>query len=98
MKQFYLYDENKIFKGVELRSPQLIQVGDEIQEYEFTDGTFIAPPDGLYKAQFDGEQWIETITEKELSELTKIETLLPTNEERIDALEGAMIEIFETLS
>lgn len=90
MKQIYLYDDNHMFVGVDVVDSNI-----KILPVNSTD---IAPPNGLYKAQFDGEQWIETITEKELSELTKIETLLPTNEERIDALEGAMIEIFETLS
>lgn len=95
MKQFYLYDENKLFKGVEFRSPQFIQVGENIEEYEFTDGTFIKPQDGLYKAKFDGTKWTETITDEELEELNKI-TIEPTLKDRLDTLEGAVVEIMET--
>lgn len=90
MKQIYLYDDNHMFIGVDVVDSNI-----KILPVNSTD---IAPTDGLYKAQFDGEKWIETITETELSELNKIETLLQTNEERIDALEGAIIELFETMA
>ncbi|WP_414043091.1 hypothetical protein ACMGE9_12480 [Macrococcus sp. EM39E] len=88
MKQIYLYDENKIFIGVEV-------VDNDIKTLP-ENSTDIAPVDGLYKPQFDGEQWIETITQAELDELNKVTTLI-SDTERIDALEGAIIELFETM-
>ncbi|PKE61546.1 hypothetical protein [Macrococcoides caseolyticum] len=95
MEQFYLYDEQKLFTGVEFRSQQFIQVGENIEEYKFTDGTFIKPQDGLYKAMFNGSEWIETITDEELEELNKV-TIEPTLKDRVDTLEGAVVEIMET--
>ncbi|MCH4984229.1 hypothetical protein AB4G91_02800 [Macrococcoides goetzii] len=89
MKQIYLYDDNHLFIGVDV-----VESNNKILPEKFTD---IAPPDGLYRPKFDGEQWIETITQDELDELNKVTTLI-SDTERIDALEGAMIEIFETLS
>ena len=88
MKQIYLYDDNHMFIGVDVVDSNI-----KILPENSTD---IAPPDGLYKAQFDGEKWIETITQEELNELNKVTALIPATE-RIDALEGAMIELFETM-
>lgn len=91
MKQFYLYNEDKLFTGVELRDSQY---DEGIQEIEYEDGTFIRPQDGLYKAMFDGTKWIETITEEELEELNKV-TIEPTLKDRVDTLEGAVVEVME---
>lgn len=88
MKQIYLYDDNHMFIGVDVVDSNI-----KILPVNSTD---ITPTDGLYKAQFDGEKWIETITQEELNELNKVTTLIPATE-RIDALEGAMIELFETM-
>lgn len=88
MKQIYLYDDNHMFIGVDVVDSNI-----KILPENSTD---IAPTDGLYKAQFDGEKWIETITQEELNELNKVTTLI-SDTERIDALEGAMIELFETM-
>lgn len=92
MNQFYLYDEDKLFTGVELRDSQY---DEDMQEIEYEDGTFIRPEDGLYKAKFDGTKWIETITDEELEELNKV-TIEPTLKDRLDTLEGAVVEIMET--
>lgn len=92
MNQFYLYDEDKLFTGVELRDRQY---NEETKEIDYEDGTFIRPVDGLYKAQFNGSEWIETITDEELEELNKV-IIEPTLKDRVDTLEGAVVEIMET--
>ncbi len=92
MDQFYLYDEDKLFTGVELRDRQY---DEDVQEVVYEDGTFIRPKDGLYKAKFDGTKWIETITDEELEELNKV-TIEPTLKDRVDTLEGAVVEVMET--
>ncbi|MEK4757004.1 hypothetical protein NSS69_03245 [Macrococcus sp. FSL W8-0367] len=92
MNQFYLYDEDNLFTGIELRSKQY---DENMQEIEYEDGTFIRPQDGMYKAKFDGTKWIETITDEELEELNKV-TIEPTLKDRVDTLEGAVVEIMET--
>lgn len=92
MNQFYLYDEDKLFTGVELRDSQY---DEDMQEVDYGDGTFIKPQDGLYKAMFNGSEWIETITDEELEELNKV-TIEPTLKDRVDTLEGAVVEIMET--
>jgi len=91
MEQFYLYNEDKLFNGVEIRNKQY---DEDMQEIEYEDGTFIRPEDGLYKAMFDGTKWIETITNEELEELNKV-TIEPTLKDRVDTLEGAVVEIME---
>lgn len=91
MNQFYLYDEDKLFTGVELRDSQY---DEDMQEIEYEDGTFIRPKDGMYKAKFDGSEWIETITNEELEELNKV-TIEPALKDRLDTLEGAVVEIME---
>lgn len=91
MNQFYLYDEDKLFTGIELRSKQY---DENMQEVEYEDGTFIRPKDGMYKAMFDGSEWIETITDEELEELNKV-IIEPTLKDRVDTLEGAVVEIME---
>lgn len=92
MNQFYLYDEDNLFTGVELRDRQH---DEDMKEIEYEDGTFIRPQDGLYKAMFNGSEWIETITDEELEELNKV-TIEPTLKDRVDTLEGAVVEIMET--
>ncbi|MEK4758308.1 hypothetical protein NSS69_10250 [Macrococcus sp. FSL W8-0367] len=92
MNQFYLYDEDKLFTGVELRDSQY---DEDMQEVDYGDGTFIKPQDGLYKAMFNGSEWIETITDEELEELNNV-IIEPTLKDRVDTLEGAVVEIMET--
>ncbi|PKE64207.1 hypothetical protein [Macrococcoides caseolyticum] len=92
MKQFYLYDEDKLFAGIEIRGRQY---DEGMKEIDYEDGTFIRPKDGMYKAKFDGTKWIETITDEELEELNKV-TIEPTLKDRLDTLEGAVVEIMET--
>ncbi|PKE47227.1 hypothetical protein CW677_08600 [Macrococcoides caseolyticum] len=91
MNQFYLYDEDKLFTGIELRSRQY---DEDMEEIDYEDGTFIRPEDGLYKAMFDGTKWIETIANEELEELNKV-TIESTLKDRVDTLEGAVVEIME---
>ncbi|TDM04074.1 hypothetical protein [Macrococcus carouselicus] len=96
MQQIYLFNQEGIFNGVDIVDNLTILDADgrEVSVLP-TNATLIKPPDGLYKAQFDGEKWIETITEEELAELNKI-TSSPTLKERVDVLEGAVVEIMET--
>ena len=51
MKQYYRYDENGCYV-----EPVIADYGDDLPD----DITDIRPPDGLYRAQFDGTAWIET--------------------------------------
>lgn len=87
MKQIFYYDENKILKGVDL-------VANDVELSE--NATDIVPPDGLYKAKFTGTEWVESISEQELLELNKTNAILPDSE-RIDALEGAMIYLANSI-
>jgi len=89
MEQFYLYDEQSLFKGVELRSRQYDA---DMQEIEYEDGTFIRPQDGLYKAKFVGSKWTETITDEELKALSSVEAL-PSVEDRLAVTENAVADL-----
>lgn len=48
----------------------------------------VDPPHGLFKAKWTGTKWIEGATQTEIDELTKVEPLPPTTEERVDELES----------
>lgn len=45
----------------------------------------ILPP--VHKPKWDGEKWIEGATQEEIDEITKVDPLPPTHEERIKELE-----------
>ncbi|MGK0575499.1 hypothetical protein [Macrococcus capreoli] len=98
MKQIYLYDENMLFVGSEIINETIIDTETETRsEYVLPrNATYTKPPDGLYKAKFDGENWFETITENELQKLNKNVSII-SNAERLDALEGALIDLASSI-
>lgn len=59
---------------------------------ELTENAVETPcPDGFYKPKWDGTQWIEGLTEQEITELKQ--PIIPTAEERLQALESAMLDL-----
>lgn len=60
---------------------------------ELTDRTILAPcPDGFYKPKWNGAAWIEGATQAEIDAIKTV-TPEPTQQERIEALEAAMLEL-----
>lgn len=53
----------------------------------------IAPPIDviLYKRKWNGKEWIEGATQEEIEEITRVDLIPPTTEERINALEEALL-------
>lgn len=49
---------------------------------------------GFYKARWDGEEWIEGITQEEIDALNN-QTSLPSDKVRIDMLENIIIIMME---
>lgn len=45
----------------------------------------------FYRPKWNGTEWIEGATQEEIDELTKVEPSPPTAEERINALEEALL-------
>lgn len=50
------------------------------------------PPQGLYRARWDGEEWAEDMTEAEIQELNN-RPREPTTEERLSLAENAVLDI-----
>ncbi len=96
MKQIYLYDDDKMFIGTELIEETAENTVDNAQYILPENATFQKPQDGLYKAKFDGENWLETITETELQKLNRNASIF-TNTERLDALEGAIVDLANSI-
>jgi len=102
MKQFYKYDENGIFTEPVIFTVTVSKNPDGEEFTKITDisgnlldklpdnVTNIKPPDGLWKAKFTGDEWIET---GELPEAAPAESVKPTIEQRLEACEAAIIEL-----
>ena len=61
MKFAYGYDENNIFTS--LVPIEIIEHEDgTLEEIIPTNSTLVAPPNGLYKAKWDGDSWEESAT------------------------------------
>ena len=80
-KEVYRFDENGYYI-----EPVLIKDGESIP----SDCTDIRPRDGLIKAKFTGDKWIEGATQEEIDAIMS-KPDLPTIEERLKALEDAML-------
>lgn len=50
-------------------------------------------PDGFYKPKWNGEKWVEGLTQAEIDEINKPKTIGPTTEERLAALEELMMGV-----
>ena len=60
---------------------------------ELTEFTIETPcPPGFYLPRWDGTQWVEGKTAEEIAALKAQSTTEPTQEERLAALEAAMLE------
>ena len=55
------------------------------EDIEF--GLDVEPAQGLYKAKWNGEKWVEGATQEEIDELTKPQPQEPTIEERLEQTE-----------
>jgi hypothetical protein len=82
---YYKYDEENIF--VEAVHEEYIE-RDEEGALILDNLTDVRPPDGLFKAKYINGEWVETGTPPEPGPL-----LPPTMEERVDAIEQAIIEL-----
>ena len=76
-KQHYLFDEEGYF------------VGDSLTQEE--NSTEVRPPQPCWKPQWNGEEWIETATDEEIN--PPVAPAPPTDAERIEALEHAVLEL-----
>lgn len=47
----------------------------------------------LYKPKWNGDKWVEGLTQMEIDEINKSKPIIPTQEERISALEELMIGV-----
>ena len=50
-------------------------------------------PEGFYHARWDGEEWVEGLAQEEIDNLSNQPKPPPTAEERLEALENAMLEM-----
>lgn len=87
-KQVYKVNYNGYL--VEIYVSEVDENGNILDE-EFNTLISVDPPHGLLKARWNGSEWIEGATQEEIDELTKVEPSPPTAEERIDALEEALL-------
>ena len=62
-----------------------------ILDEEFNTLISVDPPHGLFKPKWTGVEWIEGATQEEIDEIIKVEPSPPTAEERINALEEALL-------
>lgn len=62
---------------------------DELTEYTIKTHC----PDGFYLPKWDGEKWVEGLTEEELAMTPQPAAATPTAEERLQALEAAMLDL-----
>ena len=60
---------------------------------EYVDGNIVAvmPLTSFRRKRWNGTEWVEGATQEEIDELTKVEPITPTAEERINALEEALL-------
>ena len=50
----------------------------------------VYPPNGLYRAKWNGAEWIEDMSQEEINEITKSQPSPPTDKERIAMLEDTI--------
>ena len=51
------------------------------------------PSEVVYKPKWNGTKWIEGATQEEIDELTKPQPMPPSNSDRIQALEEALLNM-----
>lgn len=56
----------------------------------------LSPPDGLYRAKWTGTEWVEDMLQEEIDALNNVPQQ-PTNEERLEATEAAILALMEVL-
>lgn len=86
-KQVYKVDENGIYI-----EPIIVGEKEDIP-YNYIDEK---PPNGLYRPKWTGTEWIEDMTQEEIDKM-KSRPNPPTQEERIQALEAALLDLLELL-
>lgn len=69
----------------------VIDEDEEIPEGYYLQPLYVENQPSLYKPKWDGEKWIEGATQEEIDELRQ-QSMLPTLEERIEALEQYALE------
>ena len=66
---------------------------------ELTEFTIETPcPDGFYLPRWDGTQWVEVRTQAEIDAIRASQTVQPTIEERVNAVETDVDEIVTVLA
>lgn len=57
-------------------------------------GLEVEPSQGMYRPKWSGEKWIEDMTTAEIEDLrSQLEPVEPSEKERIEVLEQALLEI-----
>lgn len=61
---------------------------------ELTDLTIETPcPSGFYHPKWDGDKWIEGLTQEEIDSIKSNSIQAPTDQERLEALENLLTEL-----
>lgn len=87
LKQIYEIDENGYIK--EIYVTEFDEEGNCLEEFEGNIIT-VGPPQGLYRAMWNGEKWIEDMSQEEIDELNNQPKELAKEEileQRINELE-----------
>lgn len=87
-KQVYEIGEGGFLKEIYIES---VDENGKILDENKNHFISIDPPSGLFKPKWTGEEWVEGATQEEIDEITKVEPSPPTAEERINALEEALL-------
>lgn len=90
-KEVFEIDENGYI--VEKYAIEFDEEGNPLEELAENIIT-VSPPNGLYRAKWNGTEWIEDMTQEEIDELNN-QPSLPTQEERIDMLENMILMMME---
>lgn len=56
-------------------------------------GLDVAPAQGFYHPKWDGENWVEGLTQAEIDAIKAQNVSTPTAEERLEAVESALLEM-----
>lgn len=84
MQQVYKFDQNGYYI-----KPVILNKDEQI----YDDCTKVQPPDGLYRAKWNGIEWIEDMTQEEIDELNN----QPSELTEIEKLKISQAEQFETM-
>ena len=90
-KQVYKINEEGHIKEI-----CVVEFDEEGNTLEELAGNIITaqPPNGLYRARWNGMEWLEDMTQEEIDDLNN-QSQIPTQEERINMLENMILMIME---